>query len=476
MKTIIVSITIFLLTVMNLVADYAVIVSEKANADPDWKRVAEALRKKHSATVITYTSNVIEALPKLREQFPRYACFVATPAEAGREFVADVHRLTRRLDDDPYTDVFWGILTGYDATAALRIVNEHKPLTVRTAAAGTNIPLDFFEEGIWCDEGRQSHGVRKEKNARPVDVSVPPDTTSLLARSLSESQTDLFVTSGHATERDWQIGYSYRNGQFRCENGSLYGLDTRGQKTVIQSANPKVYLPVGNCLMGHVDGRDAMAVAFMNSGGVNQMIGYTVNTWYGYSGWGVLDYFVEQPGRYTLSEAFFANHTALLHRLSEYFPDLLRVEFPINNMQPFPRVTPQLTDAARAAGLRAQDGIGLLYDRDVVAFYGDPAWEARLAKQDLPWEQTLIETHGNFTFEVKPLLGEKSFGLTNGNGSQRGNRPFIHFFPRRLRDFQITEGEDLRPVLTDDFILVPRPTGLDGTKPLRVVFRAQKGK
>jgi hypothetical protein len=32
-------------------------------------------------------------------------------------------------------------------------------------------------------------------------------------------------------------------------------------------------------------------------------IGYTVPTWYGYAGWGCLDFFVEQPGRFTLAEA-----------------------------------------------------------------------------------------------------------------------------------------------------------------------------
>ena len=72
--------------------------------------------------------------------------------------------------------------------------------------------------------------------------------------------------------------------------------------------------------MGHIDGPDAMALAFMNSAGVDQMIGYTVPTWYGYGGWGMLDYFVEQPGRFTLAEAFYANQQALIHRLETYFP------------------------------------------------------------------------------------------------------------------------------------------------------------
>ncbi len=80
--------------------------------------------------------------------------------------------------------------------------------------------------------------------------------------------------------------------------------------------------------MGHIDGPDAMALAFMNSAGVRQMMGYTVPTWYGYGGWGCLDYFVEQPGRYTFVEAFFANQHALIDRLETNFPDLARLDTP----------------------------------------------------------------------------------------------------------------------------------------------------
>ena len=43
----------------------------------------------------------------------------------------------------------------------------------------------------------------------------------------------------------------------------------------------------------------------------------TIPTGYGYGGWGCLDYFVEQPGRYTFTEAFLANHHALVQRLHD---------------------------------------------------------------------------------------------------------------------------------------------------------------
>ena len=448
---------------------YAVVVSQKTFDDPAWRAVVDALEKKHKATRIVYASSVDEALPKLRERFPRYACFVAQPAEASREFAVAVHRLTRKLDDDPYTDCFWGILTGYDAANALRIARCAEPLTVRRVAAGTDVALDMCEEGVWYSELKQGEMVRKEKGGKPRELKGPADTTEALAHTLTEYKADLFVTSGHATERDWQIGYSYRNGQFRCENGALYGLDTAGGKIPIESPNPKVFMPVGNCLMGHIVGPDAMALAYMNSGGVNQMLGYVVSTWFGYAGWGCLDYFVEQPGRYTFTEAFFANQLALQHRLVTFFPELVSAESDENGAT---QTNIQLSNEARKAGLTANDGRGLLFDRDYVAFYGDPAWEARMAKQDCAWDQTLEEKGGVFTFEIKPNRGADTFKPINTNGSQRGGRPIVQFLPRRVRDIRILEGADLAPVIADNFILVPNPGKCDPRRKYRVVFQA----
>ena len=243
-----------------------------------------------------------------------------------------------------------------------------------------------------------------------------------------------------------------------------------GTTIPISSANPKVYLPIGNCLMGHIDGPDAMALAFMNSAGVRQMMGYTVPTWYGYAGWGCLDYFVEQPGRYTFVEAFFANQHALIERLETNFPDIARLDTPPGSM-PSGKLT--LSNAARKAGLSDYDGRGLLHDRDVVALYGDPAWSAKLAPGKLSYDQTLTEVgSGVFAFEIQPLSGEKSFEPVNQNGSQRGWRPFVHFFPNRLKDIEIISGKELSPVITDNFVLVPNPRVCDPNKTYRVEFRA----
>ena len=282
----------------------------------------------------------------------------------------------------------------------------------------------------------------------------PTDSTKALVETLNDYEADLFVTSGHATERDWQIGFRYKNGSFRCADGRLYGLDTAGKKYPVESPNPKVYLPIGNCLMGHVDGPDAMALAFMNSAGVRQMMGYTVPTWYGYGGWGCLDYFVEQPGRYSFAEAFFANQHALVHRLATCFPGLETADVDYSGRTPSAIVASRLGEEL---GLGKQDGVGLLFDRDVVALYGDPGWDARMAPGECAYGQELKREGDVFTLTITPNAGEASFSPVNANGAQRGWRPMVHFLPGRFEDIKVIEGGDLRPVVTDDFVLMPNP-------------------
>jgi zinc protease len=422
---------------------YAIVVSAATRSAPEWAAVVEALAKKHrdrGVDVIEWKESVDEAVAPLAASMPRHACFVAKPEEAGREFVAAVHRLTRRLDDDPYADVLWGILTGFDAANALAIAKTSEPLVVKRVTSGTELAMDRVVEGEWTCELEKNRMVRKRAGGDAEEVRGPDDTTAALAARLNDGLTDLFVTSGHATERDWQIGFAYKNGQFRSGGGRLWGVDTAGTRIPIESDNPKVWLPVGNCLAGHIDGPDALALAFMNAAGVRQMIGYTVPTWFGYAGWGCLDTFLEQPGRYTLAEAFHANQHALVHRLA--------------------------THAA------PRDDRGLTFDRDVVAFYGDPAWEARLATGKLQYRQTLMERDGTFTLEVEPLDGPRSFAPVNTNGSQRGGRPIVQFLPRRLTDVEIMSGEERHPVVTDTFVLVPLPPA-DSTDTLTVTFRGR---
>jgi hypothetical protein len=155
-------------------AEYAVVVSLATLAAPDWRAVADALVAKHRAQLVGYTSPVTSVAPQLAAWSPRYVCFVARPEEATREFVAETHRLIRRLDDDPWPDAFWGILTGYDATNALHIARQAAPLTIRKVASGTEVALEVCEEGRWYCELNPGRSVSKEITPRRGERTFSP--------------------------------------------------------------------------------------------------------------------------------------------------------------------------------------------------------------------------------------------------------------------------------------------------------------
>ena len=187
----------------------------------------------------------------------------------------------------------------------------------------------------------------------------------------------------------------------------------------------------------------------------------------------MLDYFVEQPGCYTMAEAFYVNHQALLHRLYAAAPATRKIN-------PAPGKTArvrQVTEAGKTLGVTARDVSGLLHDRDVVAFYGDPKWEARVAVPQgvrPAYGQTLSHQDGLYTLTITPHRGADSFKPVNTNGAQRGWRPMVARLPHRIQAPQILEGADLKPLIADDFILVPNPRTCDPNRPYVVTFKARR--
>ena len=94
------------------------------------------------------------------------------------------------------------------------------------------------------------------------------------------------------------------------------------------------------------------------------------------------------------------------------------------------------------------------------------------ARQALLWANADRVAAGVFALEIKPLSGEQSFEPVNQNGSERGWRPFVHFFPNRLKDIEIISGKEFSPVITDTFVLMPNPRVCDLNKAYRVEFKA----
>jgi len=424
--------------------NYAVAVSQATLARPEWRRVVEALKDKYAADVVVFSEGrPREALPELKRLFPAYVCFVGTPSECGRAFVVAVSRLTRQLDDDPYGDVLWGILTGYTAEDALRAAREASPLVIRSGATSIGVDrLNRLESGFASNEGCVNDFWTKAPGATTaVRRAASPDAAGALAEAFNARGPDVFYTSGHATEHDWQIAYNLPGGAFRCEAGALFAQSTDGRRYPIETPNAKVYLPVGNCLIGHIVAPDCMATAWMHSGGARQMIGYTVVTFYGYMGWGTGLLF--EDGRLSLAESFFLNNQALLHRLATRFPQLLDARPESYEGQDIAALSERF---AKGNG----DALGLLWDRDTVAFYGDPAWVASYPCREPTFGYRLEESDGAWTLRVTVL---KPGG---GADPKWGTRPFLALLPERLTDIRdvVGEGAD-QPVVTERFVLVP---------------------
>lgn len=424
---------------------YAILTWKQTQAQEAWQGVIEALAKKHQATVIVCDQNLSEALPALQKNPPRAVAVVGTCEQVDGAFIKQFHPLMRRIDADPYTDARWGVITGRSAADAMKIVSEVKPLEIRRTVSGTRIATKMCEEAECFDELiPRGHSIKKGNEGEKEVPLDDADSIAELASAFADPATQLIITSGHATTRDWQPGFRYKNGSFHSRDGVIYGRDLQRQEHPVRNEQPKVYLPCGNCLMGLVDGPDAMALAWMHSVGVRQMAGYVEPTWYGYMGWGLMDYFVEQPGRYTFAEAFVANQLALVHRLET------------------------------TADLSAMDRKGLTFDRDMVAFYGDPAWSAKMAPRPLPFEQKLTQTEQSIVIEITPLEGEKSYEPIDTNGSQRGGRPFLAFLPQRIDPTSWENTTHKDAVLADDFVLIPRPPAGSKAQPIRIEWTLRK--
>jgi hypothetical protein len=439
---------------------YAVVVSKKTYADPNWQKVAEALKAKYGGRIITWEAGVGEVQKDLAAWMPNYACFVARPEEAGRDFVVAIHRLTRRLNDDPYTDCLWGILTGYTPDDALRLARETKPLVLKKCLSGTRDgQLGPFDEGVAFDEGKAGGMAAKSADGKIEQKGCPADSTKSIADYLTAQKPDCFITSGHASQHDWAIGYSFAGGRLAHKDGQLLAVDVQRRASAVTSPNPKVYLPVGNCLIGDIPGRDCMVTSLIHSAGVYQMFGYVVPTWYGQGGWGIQEYYLGQPGRFTLTEAFFANTQAMLYDLQTRFPKAAKVDFEKYNLEEDPKL---LNTLAAKHGISGRDELGLLWDRDTVAFYGDPAWQARPAVRHLAWDQEVSVKDNRYTFTVTARQDGKWPG-----------KPLIQLLPERVKNMKVVEGADRSPVITSSFILLPLKGDFKSGDKVQIVFEAE---
>ena len=335
--------------------EYVVIAGKSVVEDSLWNKVAQALVQKHEAAFLSYNQAPEEVLPQLQEIRPRYVAIVEKPEYLGRNYVIALNQMSRKVDNDMYADFLWGIITGYDAAAAMKMVNNStEPLVMKDAVA-TITELSsgkWFDRFAWIDDHKMGlWGEKKSKDdtittyqlpmkkmrlkytfshgdSRIVERTMvdPKDEMQTFYDIYQEYNPDLVVTAAHATERNLEMPFSL--GNIRPRDGVLYMDFPDGPKDLVESGKRKVYLPIGNCLIANVNNtKESMAVAWMNSGNAATMVGYVVTTWHGRNGWGGLKYLVTTPGRYSVAEAFYLNQQDFLYQLNEWSPKLLTMPY-----------------------------------------------------------------------------------------------------------------------------------------------------
>lgn len=394
---------------------YAIVVP--AN-HPELDGAVQALKTKHAgfgAKVFTYKQDVREVLPDLREMLPYYTCFVTPKELAGRAFTVEVSRMAREILPDPYVDTFWGILTGYDATDIRRVAEFKGPIDITDAldmVGGFHHSL--MRRCYSFDETQKDHNLRITDPAKKYDnehTLIDKDFSNEFLKLVKGGGFQIMMTSGHASEHDWSCGYLSPNMYIIDRKGVLAVRDTRGRVTEFKDMTPKIWCAAGNCLIGDIPhGEDScMATAMIHSFGVYQFMGYTIETWFGRQGWTAQGMLTDYPGYYSFVESFHFANSWIVENLVKH--DWNRVTLNTSDYETFQR-----TAAASLRGLRFKDAeeqkeaLGLLYDRDVVAFYGDPAVRAAIDPkpgQTLKAERSLNKNGDVLTLKLTALKDDQ---------------------------------------------------------------------
>lgn len=470
-----------------------------------WEQVVSVLQHRHNAEVLRFSESPMELEQDLKKLYPRYVAVVDVPERIGRDYVIEMNRMSRRMDDDPYADYLWGIITGYDAAAAMRMVeNSEEPMVIRTGVAS----IKELESAKWFDsyafvddhhvgmcgekksgEDTLTYGEIKYRTdlegANPKITEFVrkrfgddvPDVLRQFLEYYESYEPDLVVTASHATEENLEMPGSV--GNIRCRDGRLY-VDYPGEQRFVGDRDSRmVYLPIGNCLIGNINNtRNSMAVAWMNSQNATAFAGYVVTTWYGRNGWGGLKYLITNPGRYSVPEAFYMNQQDMMAQMAEWNDSLATVRFDYDTDY-FEALPPVLAAMAAPDSLSEEEMFflfGFWHDRDVLAYYGDPKWNVRM--QEVPGETDF--TVSSRIVRVNPsenggasrkcvVTVETSDGFSlermQGDGFKEEHvldLPFSYFFPVRLVNPRLPEGEDRHIVVDENFLLMYDPAFVPG--------------
>ena len=426
--------------------EYVVVTSRRCRGTDGWSQVAGALAAKHAADLLVFEESPRELLPELRRRHPRLVGVVAMPDEAGRGRMGEFHRLLRDLDDDPYLDARWGVITASGWPAAMEMVRAERPLQVSTMLANTPVPLEVVPDGVYFDEGVAGRRVQRSGGEGETEILGDSHTADDFASAFNTLSPDLLVTSGRTNEERWMIGYTFDGGRVVvAEDGSLRARTPDGEETPLANSGPMAMLGAGSCLLGYVPNREVLPLRFIEQAGARQVVGYCSTTWYGAGGWDLYRRFLEEPGRYSLAESTWLAQQELVRRFAAEFPGTPEVStagFDERAVPEFRQAVSEQTGMPRTDD-RFADLSGLLWDRDALVLLGDPAWRVELEKRDLPWSVRQRRTGDRLELE-----------LTVHEDLSEAATPAV-ILEQRVRPGRVLRGSETEPILLDDLVFVP---------------------
>ena len=476
-------------------------IPQKTAEDPAWSEVADVLVKKYSGKKVTWSGKAEELLPLLKSEQPRWLAVVGKAQDFDAAFVRGINRITRKIDDDPWEDVRWGLITAPDAAAAKKVASVDKPLIIERALNTTGMDMGLVKSGLTLSDARKGAWNEKLPDGKTVkgmwdEEKAPGGTVERFAKYWKEQKPQLMVTSSHATQFNLEMPFSLglvvshagkyhvltrqqRNEFARFLGGAMFKGEEKQLGEWIESLDapvladtsdtPKVWVAAGNCLIGDAKGTiDSMVVTALGPGGFRQFVGYVVPTWFGRNGWGTLRLWTSQRGELSLSDAFHLNRQRIVAETLRRFPDALAIDYDGDDMQRYMRTRNPFTEGLgrlQKKGVKIEkDLIGLIHDRDVVAFWGDPKWVATFKPaKTRPVEVTFKKgkKKGNLRMIIK-AKDEKFSGTV------------LRYLPKRMPGVKATlaGGKPLPKdaIVADDFIIVPK-IELEAGKKMVVVLK-----
>jgi len=482
---------------------FAIVVSSATAANPDWMAVAEKIKRdRPGAELIVAEGSVVSARKKLAALAPRYAVFILRPDETHFKDVLALRRMMRSLDDDPFDDAIWGIVSGLSPKDAMRMASA-KPFRPKSLVSTTGVDFTPFETAFTVSDayaeghspseysrpGKPVCVIEKTRSGKTSRRIVRGDTTAEFAKAWAKIDPDLVVTSAHASQRNLEMPFSSGNiisraGRFfQLPQAQLIDYSTgmarksprggtaRKASPLPDAKKDKIWIAAGNCLIGDWPDADCMVAAAIGAGRVVQFIGYIATTWYGEAGWGALERFMSHGA--TPAEAWYFTNQNLIRKLDAANPEAKNFTPRIDDPARYETALRMYCAAAARSRGRApgKEEAGMFWDRDATVFYGMPDFDARMGNRNLsalPEIKTSFKPDGSCEITLSaraPLPAFKS----GGTGRETA-QPCAVALPRSAKPRKVLRSAGCGMFVADDFaIIVSRPAMKAGEE-LRIVL------